>query len=66
MDARDRWRTVDSPAGPLQALLPPFTLEDTELVMGDIPAVGAQTDAILSTIGYGNDEIARLRQAGTV
>ncbi len=66
LDARDRWRTVDSPAGPIQALLPPITLEDTELVMGDIPAVGAQTDAILSSIGYGSDEIARLKATGTV
>jgi itaconate CoA-transferase len=66
LEARDRWRTVDSPVGPLQALLPPFTLEDAELAMGGIPAVGAQTDAILSSIGYGSDEIARLRQAGTV
>jgi formyl-CoA transferase len=64
--ARDRWRTIDSPAGPLQALLPPFTLEDTELVMGDIPAVGAQTDAILSSIGYDDDAIARLRLSGIV
>ncbi|TXG84259.1 MAG: CoA transferase [Thermomicrobiales bacterium] len=66
LTARDRWRTVDSPAGPLQALLPPFSLEDTDLVMGDIPAVGAHTDAILSSIGYSSDEIARLRQAGAV
>jgi crotonobetainyl-CoA:carnitine CoA-transferase CaiB-like acyl-CoA transferase len=66
LEARDRWRSIDSPAGPLQAILPPFTLENTELAMGDIPAVGAQTDAILSSIGYGNDDIARLRQAGVV
>ena len=64
LEARDRWRTVDSPAGPLQALLPPFTLEDTELAMGGIPAVGAHTDAILSSIGYGGDEIARLKRGG--
>jgi formyl-CoA transferase len=66
LEARDRWRTVDSPAGPLQALLPPFTLEDTELAMGGIPAVGAHTDAILSSIGYGGDEIARLKRGGIV
>ncbi len=64
--ARDRWRTVDSPVGPLQALLPPFALEATELAMGDIPAVGAQTDVILSSIGYTSDDITRLRKAGIV
>lgn len=66
LTARDRWRTVDSPVGPLRALLPPFILENTELAMGDIPAVGAQTDAILSSIGYSNDEIARLHGTGIV
>lgn len=64
--ARDRWRTVDSPAGPLQALLPPFVLEEAELAMGDIPAVGAHTDGILSAIGYTSDDITRLRKAGIV
>jgi len=64
--ARDRWRTVDSPAGPLQALLPPFVLEEAELAMGDIPAVGAHTDAILSSIGYASDDIIRLHEAGIV
>ena len=64
--ARDRWRTVDSPAGPLEALLPPFTLEETELVMGDIPAIGAHTDAILASIGYTDDDIARLHGTGIV
>jgi crotonobetainyl-CoA:carnitine CoA-transferase CaiB-like acyl-CoA transferase len=62
--ARDRWRTVGSPAGPLQAILPPFLLEGAELMMGDIPAAGEQTDAILTGIGYRSDEIAALRAAG--
>ena len=34
--------------------------------MGDIPAVGAQTDAILTAIGYTSDDIARLHGAGIV
>ena len=41
--ARDRWRTVGSPAGPIRALVPPFGLDDVEPRMGPIPAVGEHT-----------------------
>ncbi len=37
------------PSRPAASLLPPFVLEEAELAMGDIPAVGAHTDAILSS-----------------
>ena len=36
--ARDRWRTVESPAGPIRALLPPFGMNDAEPRMGPIPS----------------------------
>jgi crotonobetainyl-CoA:carnitine CoA-transferase CaiB-like acyl-CoA transferase len=49
--ARDRWREVDSPAGPIRALVPPFGLEGVEPRMGKIPALGEHTDAILSELG---------------
>src|SRR5262249_248855 len=42
--ARSRWREVDSPAGPLRALVPPATVEGVEPVMGPIPDVGQHTD----------------------
>jgi crotonobetainyl-CoA:carnitine CoA-transferase CaiB-like acyl-CoA transferase len=39
--ARDRWREVESPAGPLRALLPPITLPGgVEARMGAVPALG--------------------------
>ncbi|MDA0301469.1 MAG: CaiB/BaiF CoA-transferase family protein [Chloroflexi bacterium] len=63
---RDRFRTVDSPAGPLWAMLPPATFEGMEAHMGAIPAVGAHTDAILTELGYDAAQIARLQQAGAV
>ena len=46
LSARDRWRDVDSPAGPVKSLLPPVTVEGREPAMGLIPAVGEHTEAI--------------------
>lgn len=44
--ARDRWREVDSPVGPVRSLLPPVTMVDREAAMGAIPALGQHTNAI--------------------
>ncbi|GAA4619860.1 CaiB/BaiF CoA-transferase family protein [Actinoallomurus vinaceus] len=49
--ARDRWRQVGSPVGPLNALLPPVTVTGREPRMGAIPAVGEHTDAVLAEFG---------------
>jgi itaconate CoA-transferase len=45
--ARGRWTQVDSPAGPIPALLPPLALGHHAPRMDPIPAVGEHTDAIL-------------------
>jgi itaconate CoA-transferase len=49
--ARDRWREVGSPVGPLRALVPPAMPDGEEPVMGAIPTVGADTDRILAELG---------------
>ncbi|MYS78791.1 CaiB/BaiF CoA transferase family protein [Embleya scabrispora] len=49
--ARDRLRLIDSPAGPLRALLPPVTVTGREAAMGPIPAAGEHTAAILAELG---------------
>ncbi|MGH2505490.1 MAG: CoA transferase, partial [Ktedonobacterales bacterium] len=64
--ARDRWRQVDSPVGPFQALLPPVNLEGVEPRMDAIPAVGQHTDAILGALGYDEASISKLRAAGVI
>ncbi len=64
--ARDRWREIDSPAGKLRALLPPVTFADAEAVMGEVPALGQHTDAVLAELGYAPGDIAALREAGAV
>jgi len=64
--ARNRWRHVDSPVGPLRALVPPFTLDGQEPRMDAIPAVGQHTDAILGELGFDAATIATWRASGIV
>jgi itaconate CoA-transferase len=61
LQARERWREVDSPVGPLKALLPPVTMHDVEPRMDPIPALGEQTEQILRSLGYQDEHICRLR-----
>jgi len=44
--ARDRWRDVDTPRGPVRSLLPPATVTGREAAMGAVPAVGQHTEAV--------------------
>jgi crotonobetainyl-CoA:carnitine CoA-transferase CaiB-like acyl-CoA transferase len=46
--ARDRWREVDTPGGPVQTLLPPVTVPGREPAMGAVPAAGQHTASILA------------------
>jgi itaconate CoA-transferase len=62
LKARGRWGTVDSPVGPLPALLPPVTMENVETVMNEVPALGQQTDAILDEFGFDAETIAGWRR----
>jgi crotonobetainyl-CoA:carnitine CoA-transferase CaiB-like acyl-CoA transferase len=66
LDARDRWRTVGSPVGPIRAVAPPFNIDGVESPMGPIPAVGEHTDAILGELGFSAGTIAEWRRAGIV
>jgi formyl-CoA transferase len=62
----DRWRTVGTPGGDIEALLPPATLTGTEPAMNPVPALGEHTDAILRGLGRTNADIATLRAARVI
>jgi itaconate CoA-transferase len=68
--ARDRWRTIGTEHGPAGALLPPATFAGTEARMGDVPALGQHTRALLLESGLddaaADDTLRRgvARQAG--
>jgi itaconate CoA-transferase len=64
LQARNRWREVDSPAGKIPAVLPPASFSGVEPRMDPIPRVGEHTDRILAELGLSNEEIAKLRSAG--
>jgi crotonobetainyl-CoA:carnitine CoA-transferase CaiB-like acyl-CoA transferase len=64
--ARDRWRHIDTPNGPVPALLPPPVIAGYEPPMGAVPGLGQHTDSVLAELGIDDDEIARLRERGAI
>ena len=49
--ARDRWRDVGSPGGPVRALLPPVVMQGREAAMGDVPALGQHSQDLRREFG---------------
>ncbi|MEY8757321.1 CaiB/BaiF CoA transferase family protein [Peribacillus frigoritolerans] len=60
LKVRGRWREVDSPAGKLNALIPPVTFDDLEPVMNSIPDVGEHTESILKEFGFESEIIGKI------
>jgi len=56
--ARNRWREMGTPGGPVRALLPPVTMGDHEAAMGAVPALGQHTEAIRTELGFTSTERA--------
>lgn len=66
LQARDRWREVDTPTGSIKALVPPVTMRDVEPRMDAIPNVGEHTRAILQELGFDSPYIARLESDNAI
>ncbi|MFJ3585459.1 CaiB/BaiF CoA transferase family protein [Streptomyces sp. NPDC090127] len=65
--ARERWREVGSPVGPLRSLVPPVTYPDgPEAPMGRVPGLGDDTDVVLGELGVTPEELRVLRADGVV
>ena len=64
--ARNRWRNVESPAGPIRMIVPPLDLEGVEPRMGAVPDLGEHTDEVLDELGYDTEAVAGLRESAAV
>ena len=64
--SRGRWTSVDSPGGPIPALLPPGRSNAFDPRMDAVPAVGQHTDAILRELGLDEGQIAAMRSSGAI
>jgi crotonobetainyl-CoA:carnitine CoA-transferase CaiB-like acyl-CoA transferase len=65
LQARDRWRSVATPVGPVRALRSAIE-PGVEAPLGDVPALGQHTDALLVELGYDSGAVRALRDAGVV
>lgn len=66
LHARRRFRSIGSPAGELQALLPPANVSSFEARMDSVPALGEHSEAILRSLGRTDADIAALHTQGVI
>lgn len=64
--ARGRWASVETPGGPVPALLPPGIGDAAEARMDPVPALGQHTTALLSELGFANEHIDKLRAESAI
>ncbi|WP_024813613.1 CaiB/BaiF CoA-transferase family protein [Acidovorax sp. JHL-3] len=61
LQARQRWRTVGTPAGEVPALLPPGVNSAFDYRMDAVPAVGQHNAAILAELGWSAEQVDALQ-----
>ncbi|TDG07472.1 CoA transferase [Paraburkholderia guartelaensis] len=66
LQARERWRDVQTSAGTVPALLPPGAPSAFDARMDAVPALGQHTESILRELGYDATRIGALREAGAI
>ena len=64
--ARGRWRDIETPSGPVKALIPPVSVDNEAPRLGAVPALSAHTEAILRELGFGAEAVAAWRAEGTI
>ncbi len=66
LKARNRWTSVGTSTGEIPALLPPGVNSSFQPRMDAVPALGEQSESILSELGYLPEKIHNLRQNGVI
>jgi itaconate CoA-transferase len=66
LQARRRWVEIETPAGPVPALLPPGVRDASGARMGAVPALGQHSAALLAELGFVPGDIDRLRAEGAI
>jgi len=66
LQARQRWREVETPAGVVPALVPPGIPDTFAPRMDAVPALGQHSAKILAELGYAAAEVERLRAEGAI
>jgi itaconate CoA-transferase len=63
---RDCWRSVESPVGPIRAMVPPVRIGGIDPVMGAVPALGQHSRSVLEEFRFDRATIARWADAGVI
>lgn len=66
LQARDRWREVETSAGTVPSLIPPGSNSAFEPRMDAVPGLGQHTEQVLRELGLGTDRIEQMRAAGVI
>ncbi|MDH4608067.1 CaiB/BaiF CoA-transferase family protein [Pseudomonas sp. BN102] len=66
LKARDRWRQIGSPSGPLPSLLPPASNSAYAPRMDPVPALGEHTEALLAELDVPAEQAEQMRRAGMI
>jgi itaconate CoA-transferase len=66
LQARDRWREVETTAGTVPSLIPPGSNSAFEPRMDAVPGIGQHTEQVLRELGLGTDRIEKMRATGAI
>ena len=64
--ARGAWRQIDSPVGPIPALVPPVRMDGVDPRIGNIPALGQHSEAILEELKFDRETVAQWKREGVI
>jgi crotonobetainyl-CoA:carnitine CoA-transferase CaiB-like acyl-CoA transferase len=64
--ARDRWRSIATTGGDVDALLPPTFAGGVDVVMSEVPSVGQHTAQVLAELGVSGDALEYLKSTGAI